>query len=208
MAIDDVFYLGARRKNDTTQAHVQKNWGWYLLLGALLAVVGALAISSSGLTTFLAVRILGWSLLVAGAIEMGGAFYHDRWRGFSLALVAGILYVVIGTAVVTNPARSAMALTLLVAVFLVVQGLLRIVLSLSHRDPGWAWTLFHGVVSLALGAVVWTGWPVSGSWVLGLFVGVEVLLTGISLAMLAITARREAGPPAERWPRGAEPAGT
>lgn len=198
MAFEDVFDVTVPSSHSTTRARIRKNWAWYVALGLGLVALGAVAISASTLTTAVMLRFFGWALLLAGVLELGGAFGHDRWRGFSMVLVAGIFYIVVGTAVVANPMRSATALTLVVAVFLVVQGALRVIVSLAHRDPGWPWILLHGVVSLALGIAVWARWPLSGTWMLGLFVGIEVMLTGVTIAMLGLTSHREAHAPTPR----------
>ena len=209
MAVDDVLFAGGRRLDETARANIRRRWAWYVALGFALVALGVLAMSSSMLATFIAVRLFGWALLAAGVLEVGHALWEDRWRGASLAVIAGALYVVIGTAMIAFPERSAIALTLLVGVFLVVQGTLRVIVSLANRDPGWGWTLFHGLVSLALGAVVWTRWPISGQWVLGLFVGIEIALTGVTVAMLGIFAHREdkARAPSDHEPERAPPGG-
>jgi uncharacterized membrane protein HdeD (DUF308 family) len=209
MAINDVLYAGGRRLDETARAQLRRYWAWYVALGVAVSALGVLAISSSTMATFVAVRLFGWALLAAGVLEVGHGLWEERWRGLSLFLVAGVFYVVVGTAVLVHPARSALALTLVVAVFLVVQGTLRVVISLAHRDHGWGFTLFHGVVSLALGVLVWRGWPVSGTWVLGLFIGIELLLTGISIAAYAFSAHREgaASEPEPAMRGGADPAG-
>jgi uncharacterized membrane protein HdeD (DUF308 family) len=200
MAINDVLYAGGRRLDEAARAELRRHWAWYVALGVAVSALGVLALSSSTMAAFIAVRLFGWALLAAGVLEVGHGLWEERWRGLSLFLVAGVFYVVVGTAVLVNPGRSAIALALVVAVFLVVQGALRVVISLAHRDSGWGFTLFHGVVSLALGVLVWRGWPVSGTWVLGVFIGIELLLTGTAIALHALSAHRE------RLPSEPEPA--
>ena len=99
--------------------------------------------------------------------------------------MTGILYVVAGWMMVTNPQESAVLLTLVIAMFLVFEGVFRIVASLAARYPHWGWVLFNGVISLILGISIWQRWPYSGLWVIGLFVGIEMLFNGWSLVMLA-----------------------
>ena len=80
-------------------------------------------------------------------------------------------------------------LTLLIAMFLVFQGVFRIVAALAVRYPHWGWVLLDGIVSLLLGILIWRRWPVSSLWVIGLFVGIEMLLNGWSLVMLSLAGR-------------------
>jgi uncharacterized membrane protein HdeD (DUF308 family) len=80
-------------------------------------------------------------------------------------------------------------LTLLVAIGLLAGGILRIILSVVERFDGWGWMLLNGVVSLLLGLAIWRQWPLSGLWVVGLFVGIEMLCSGLSWVMLGLALR-------------------
>ncbi len=97
--------------------------------------------------------------------------------------------------VVGNPAVSAVALTLLIAVFLMIGGLFRILTALTVRFHHWIWVLLNGVISLLLGVMIWSQWPVSGLWVIGLFIGIDLIFYGWSLIMLAMAVRSIPSPP-------------
>jgi uncharacterized membrane protein HdeD (DUF308 family) len=58
------------------------------------------------------------------------------------------------------------------------------------RFPSWGWTVVNGLITLLLGMLMWADWPVSGLWVIGLFVGIEMIFSGWSWVMLALAARR------------------
>jgi uncharacterized membrane protein HdeD (DUF308 family) len=169
---------------------LRRHWGWYLALGIVLIVLGTLAIGSTFVMTIASVFFFGWLLIIAGVMEAIHAFWHKRWAGFFLDLLTGILYVVAGWMMVTNPGGSALLLTLIIAMFLVFEGVFRIVASLAARYPHWGWVLFNGVISLLLGILIWRQWPSSGLWVIGLFVGIEMLLNGWSLVMLSLMGRK------------------
>jgi uncharacterized membrane protein HdeD (DUF308 family) len=98
----------------------------------------------------------------------------------------GVLYVVLGLLFVRQPIQAAEALTLLLACTLMVSGVFRIVGSLMHRFHQWGWILLGGVINLALGIMIWLQWPFSGFWVIGLFVGIDMLFSGWTWIMLAL----------------------
>jgi uncharacterized membrane protein HdeD (DUF308 family) len=79
---------------------------------------------------------------------------------------------------------------LIIAMFLVFEGVFRIVAALVARYPHSGWVLFNGVITLLLGVMIWRRWPYSGLWVIGLFVGIEMLLNGWSLVMLSLAGRK------------------
>jgi uncharacterized membrane protein HdeD (DUF308 family) len=172
-------------------SELRRNWGWFLALGIVLVILGTIAIGSAFLMTIASVFFFGWLLIIGGVMEAIHAFWREkRWGGFFLDLLTGILYVVAGWMMVTNPQESALLLTLIIAMFLVFEGVFRIVAALAARYPHWGWVLFNGVISLLLGILIWRQWPYSGLWVIGLFVGIEMLLNGWSLVMLSLTARK------------------
>ena len=168
---------------------IRRSWGWFLGLGIVLIILGAIAIGSAFLMTIASVFLFGWILIIGGVMEVVHAFWHKRWAGFFLDLLTGVLYVVVGWMMVNNPQESALLLTLLIAMFLVFEGVLRIVTAITVRYPHWGSVLFNGIISLLLGILIWRRWPVSGLWVIGLFVGIEMLLNGWSLVRLSMTGR-------------------
>jgi uncharacterized membrane protein HdeD (DUF308 family) len=174
----------------TGEGELRRSWGWFLALGVVLIVLGTIALGSALLMTVASVFFFGWLLIVGGVMEAVHAFWRKRWAGFFLDLLTGILYVVAGWMMVTNPKESAVLLTLLIAMFLVFEGVFRIVAALTARYPHWGWVLFNGVISVLLGILIWRQWPYSGLWVIGLFVGIEMLLNGWSLVMLSLTGRK------------------
>ena len=168
---------------------LRKNWFWLLILGVLLIIVGLVAVSSTFLATLATVVVMGTLLLIAGGVEAASAIWARRWRGFWMHLLAGILYVVLGFLFVQRPLASAAAFTLMLAAGFLVVGLFRIVIALAERFQGRWWVLLNGVVTVILGILIWREWPESALWVIGLFVGIDLLFAGLSWVMLALALR-------------------
>ena len=169
---------------------LRKRWGWFLALGILLIVLGTVALGSSVFMTLATMVFVGWLLIIGGVLEAAHACLCKGWGGFFIDLLTGILYVVVGFMVVANPGSAAIALTLLIAMFLIFGGIFRIVVAAVVRFPNWVWLLLHGVVNLLLGIAIWRQWPLSGLWVIGLFVGIDMIFNGWSLVMLGLAAKR------------------
>jgi uncharacterized membrane protein HdeD (DUF308 family) len=171
-------------------AHIEKNWFWFLILGALLIFVGMVAISSSFIATFATVVALGAFLIAGGVLEIVDAILGRGWRGFWMHLLAGILYIVVGFFMMQRPGETARIFTLMLAVAFFIGGLFRIIVALIERFHGWGWVLLNGVVTLILGNLIWREWPESAYWVIGLFVGIDMLFAGWSLVITALTAHQ------------------
>ena len=171
---------------------IRKHWVVALLLGIVLALLGIFTITcatTTALVTLVTVYFLGAVLLVSSGVQLVEGILGRGVGNFFLHLLVAVLYFVAGVLVISNPARTVVALTLVIAAVLFVEGVLRIVVSLAERFHGWGWVLLNGVISLALGAMIWRQWPESSLWVIGLFVGIDLLFNGWSLIMLALALR-------------------
>ncbi len=172
-------------------AELKRNWGWFLGLGICLIVLGTIALGSSVLATMATVVLIGWLLIIGGVLEGVHAFWRERgWGGFFIDLLTGILYVVVGFMMVANPAEAAVTLTLAIVLFLMFGGIFRVIVALMLRFPHWGWLVLHGAVNLLLGIAIWRQWPLSGLWVIGLFVGLDLIFNGWSLVMLGLSAKK------------------
>ena len=170
---------------------VKRNRGWFLVLGIVFILTGTVAIGQAALlVTKFSMLFFAWLMIFAGVAGAAHAFSFQRgWGGFFFDLLTGILYAVGGVIILGNPGATAVVFTLLIAFLLMFEGLFRIVAAISVRAPNWGWTVFHGVVSLGLGIMIWRQWPLSGLWVIGLFVGISLILNGWSLVMLSMAVK-------------------
>jgi uncharacterized membrane protein HdeD (DUF308 family) len=164
-------------------------WWLFLFLGLVSIFVGLVAISSAFVATLASVLVFGVLLLIAGITEVIHAVMVRNLKGFALHLLAAALYLIAGLFMLEDPVRAAAVLTLLLAAAFLVGGGLRIIFSLVSRFHAWPWVLLNGVVDLVLGFLILNGWPDSSLWVIGLFVGIDLLFHGWSWVILALTVR-------------------
>jgi len=151
--------------------------------------LGIVATLTAGLSTIVAVDFFGWILVIAGAGVTIHAFWAKRWSGFFLQLLSGLLYLAAGWMLATHPELSAIALTLVLAISFIVQGAFRIGAALSTRIDGWGSLLASGIITLLLGLMIWNEWPLSGVWVIGVFIGIDMFFYGGWLVSLALSVR-------------------
>ena len=171
-------------------ADFQKNRGWFLALGILLISAGSLAIIYDVTATLISVFVFGWTLIFAGAFEALQSLWQPKWGGLFLQLTVGILAVVVGFHFLASPATGALVFTLLMAVYFMGVGILRAVTALTMRFPNWGWVLFSGIVTFMLGVLIKWNWAVSGLWIIGLFIGIDMIFRGWSYVMLFLAARK------------------
>jgi uncharacterized membrane protein HdeD (DUF308 family) len=159
---------------------------WYLELDLALGIA---AVVRSVLATVATMLFFGWLLVLASGIEIAQAVLVGHWAGFFHHLLAAILFGVVGLILVTRPIISAEALTILMALFFLIGGLFQLIASIAVAQPGWGWQAADGIITFILGALVLAQWPVSGLWVIGLFVGIDLIFYGCAWIALALSLR-------------------
>ncbi len=169
---------------------LRKQAGLVLGLGIALIVLGMLALYFTTYSTLISVKILGWLFIFSGFIQIGHALYARGWSGFLLPLLVGIISIMAGAITLLNPFAGAITLTLLLAIFFIAQGIVRIYLALTKKFEHWAWILVSGILSIILGIMVLYQWPYSGLYIIGIVVGVDLIFNGWALVMLSSFARR------------------
>ncbi|MCE5294676.1 MAG: DUF308 domain-containing protein [Chlamydiales bacterium] len=170
--------------------NVRQNWGWFFVFGLLLLLLGCVVINQAFAATMFSMFFFGFLLACAGGIQVIQAFMARKWSGLFLSLLLGILYLVVGALCIVRPAEAAINITLLIAAFCFVSGLFKIISSLMMQFEHWGWVFFNGLVTFALGLMIYNQWPLSGLWIIGLFVGIDMILSGWSWILLSLTARK------------------
>jgi len=156
-------------------------------IGITLVVVGVLSILAPAVAGSAVVMIIGILVLVVGAVQLMYGFGQTSPARKALPLILGGLTAAAGLALIARPYIGLGILSLVMAFFFVAAGVWKMLVAVQSRAAtGWIWMFVSGTVSLALGYMIWSQWPVSGLWAIGILIGVEFVLTGS--AMLAIAA--------------------
>lgn len=164
----------------------RKEWGWFLTLGIALIVLGAAAIIYESTATIASVVVLGAIIFVAGIFQLFTAFQARGAGHVILYLLLGVLELVVGFVLMEAPGAGALAVTLVLSVYFMFSGIFRVIYSLWMQFPQYGWAVFSGLVTLALGILLWAQWPTSAVWFIGFAVGVNFILIGISWSALAL----------------------
>ncbi len=185
---------------------LRAKWGWIVALGIIYLLVGLLALYSVVTATIASVFFVGIMMLIAGVAEVINAFQVKSWGKFFLWVALGLLYIVAGFVTFENPLLAAATLTLVLGAALVASGIMRIILAFSMKEgTPWIAVVFSGIVTFLLGVIVLAHWPVSSIYILGLFLGIDLVFAGagwigvgIGLKGLADEANQRAGRAASR----------
>lgn len=161
--------------------------GWLLFGGVLSVLVGIFAIAAPQLFSFVLTQLLGALCLVSGAISLFQALFgknrpHRFWSGLS-----AIIRIAAGCALLFYTVAGVAALTLIIAVVFLAEGVACMITSLRMREnPAWIWMLLNGIVALILGWMIFKRWPFDAMWIIGLLYGIQSLFSGTAMFMIGL----------------------
>ncbi|MFZ2315118.1 MAG: DUF308 domain-containing protein [Gammaproteobacteria bacterium] len=173
------------------RAIYSKNWVWFFIWGISLVLLGVVAIGASTLATLVSVIFLGFIIFFAGLVVIIDTltFWRNKWPGFPLHLIMGLIYAGVGLFLIARPVAGSISLTLLLGVFYICLGAFRLASTISMRLPYWGWSFLNAVITLFLGMLILSDWPASSLFIIGLFVGIDLVFTGWAYIMMALSVR-------------------
>lgn len=160
--------------------------GKVIAIGAILAIVGIIFIAKPDLLGAGVAALIGVLLVILGLFRIAFAWVASTWGSTLLRFLIGVLAVAAGVVVLSDPGRAREVLTVILAIYLLLDGISEIALALPLRPVGGMWVMLSGIVSIVLAVMIWRQWPASGEWALGVLIGVKLLIDG--LAILAVGA--------------------
>jgi uncharacterized membrane protein HdeD (DUF308 family) len=164
---------------------VRKSWMWFLVGGIVLVVLGAACIVKSQTATTFSILALGWVLAISGVVWLVGALQTWTWGGFFVYLLNAIIRGVTGYLLIRHPDAGAAGITMVLAALFIVGGLFRAIVAGKIQFPRWGWTVFAGLVSVALGVYLLATWASTSTFFLGLAIGIDLVFDGASLVGFA-----------------------
>ena len=176
---------------DSLSADIHKATTWSIVLSVLMMAAGVLAIGAPVVAGVAITAIVGWLLVFSGVLHMAFAWRAGRAGSVLWEILLGFVYALAGLYLVANPVAGLASLTLVIAFYLLIEGILELVLSFRLRPAhGSGWLLFDGVVTLILAVMIWSTWPSSAVWVVGTLIGISMVFSGITRLMLSLAVRR------------------
>jgi uncharacterized membrane protein HdeD (DUF308 family) len=177
----------------TDLAPLRAKSGWIVALGVVYVIAGLIALGSVVFATVVTVFVVGVMMLLSGVAEVISAFQIKTWGKFLLWVLLGLLYIVAGFLTFENPLLAAAVLTLLLGCALLVSGVMRIILAFSMKqEMPWVWVAISGVVTFLLGLIILAHWPVSGLYILGVFLGIDLIFAGLGWIGIGLGLKRHA----------------
>lgn len=167
--------------------YLKTHWGLFLVEGILFMLLGIAAIVIPQVISIAIVIFLGWLIVLAGAIHISRALFFKDMPGFGLWLGLGLLQVVVGYLLIADPIAGVLTLTIMMTLFFALEGSIKIYLALMMRPlPHWNFMLFSGITALAFAFIILAFWSETAHWLLGLFLGINMIMLGVSMIKMSL----------------------
>jgi uncharacterized membrane protein HdeD (DUF308 family) len=165
---------------------IGKNWWLFVVLGLICLVTGVLAIVWPGLTLLTLGIFAGIYLLVTAVLEIIDAIIGEP-GGRALSAILGIVSLIAGLIFLRRPGESLLAIVIVAGVFLVAEGVIRVVRAFG--DPANRWlSVAAGVVDVVVGAII-LSWPEIGLVTLAVLFAITMLVRGVLAILLGFRLR-------------------
>jgi len=182
-----------KKLQSRVQAAVREHWKAFLFEGILLAVLGLAAMIVPPLASLAVTIFVGWMFMISGIAGLVLTFWARALPGFWWSLISAALAVVAGGILLAQPVKGVYALTLVIGIYFVAEGVATIMYALEHRrelSERWLWLLIAGIFDVLISFMIISGLPGSAEWAIGLLVGINLVFGGASLIGMALAARR------------------
>ena len=181
----------AKVMREAMRETVKRHSLWYLIQGGLMALAGILALVYPLLSSVAVVVLLGWLLIISGIAQGISLIGARNVPHFWLQLLSVVLSVIVGLMFLRDPGQGLLTLTVLLIVFLMVEGISKVIFALTIRPfPNWGWVLASGLIGILASAFLWGSLPVEAVWLLGVLLGVVLICEGAALGHLAWQVRK------------------
>lgn len=154
------------------------------ILGIILVALGIIVLAAQAFTTLVTVFLLGLALIIGGILEIAHGLSRRERRSTLYEILGGIINLALGGIMILFPFLSAITLTLFIAAAMIALGGYRLVTGFSAQRRNRGWNIFGGLLTLLLGLLVLIGWPATGLFVIGLFLGAQLIISGLIIIFI------------------------
>jgi uncharacterized membrane protein HdeD (DUF308 family) len=189
--------LDIRQAQAAITASLHAHWKFFLIEGLVLMLLGVIAVCVPPLATVTVEIFIGWLVLLSGILGLVMTFQTRGSPGFGWSLLSAVIGIAAGAVLLMWPLSGVFSLTLILSVFLAMEGVISIMYALAHRRESssrWQMMLVSGIVDLLLACIIVAGLPGTAAWAIGLIVGINLFFGGLALTTIALQARSGALP--------------
>jgi len=169
---------------------LQNKWGWLLALGISFILLGTIGLGMSFALTMVSMLFFGFLMLFGGAFQLVQSLHCKGWKSIALHILVAIAYIIGGVIIISKPMVASSIITMMLAAVFIAVGAMRIIMAIQLKPvKGWWLPLMSGLLSLIFGGMIMTAWPLSGMWLIGLLIAIDLIFHGWGYVALALAAK-------------------
>ena len=162
-----------------------------MMLGIVLVIFGILLLVSPAAVGAAVVKVVALVLVITGLAQLVQGLRSGRVTHAIVASLLGLVVAGVGVFVWLNPEHEANFLTALLMIFFIINGLWKLSTAIRYSNvTGWGWVFLSGLLPLLFVYLLWKQWPLAGFWAIGVLVGLDLLLSGLSIIVVAARMRK------------------
>ena len=166
--------------------------GWAIAGGIAMILLGFFALGNQLVSTATVATFIGFILMFACAFQLIKVFTIGGWKSHLWYVLVAIAYCVAGYVFIAHPFKAAIAFTLFLGWAILIGGIFRAFLAFKMRHhKGAGWVLFSAAISIILGGLIISQWPATGLYMIGLFLGIELIFAGVGWLGLGLSAEKK-----------------
>jgi len=166
--------------------------GWAIVGGIAMIILGFFALGDQLVSTAAVATFIGIILMFGCAFQLMKVFTIGGWKSHLWYALVAVAYGVAGYVFIAHPFKAAIAFTLFLGWAILIGGIFRTFLAFKmrhHRGAGWV--VFSAAISIILGALIISQWPSTGLYMLGLFLGIELIFAGVGWLGLGLSSPKD-----------------
>jgi uncharacterized membrane protein HdeD (DUF308 family) len=169
-----------------------RNWGWLLCLGVLFVTLSFISLSKVVDITLISILFLGIIFIVAGGAQLIDVLKNKGWGASVWHAIIGLLYIIIGGLIIYDPVLTSSIITIFIAISLIIIGVSRFIMAilLKEKSPGWTFLIVNSLAAIILGGLILAHWPASSLLIIGLFITIELMISGWTYIFMSIAIGR------------------
>lgn len=156
---------------------------WTVILGVLMIIFGVIILGNTVVATAVSILVIGWIAIISGVVSLVGAFVNRAGSGLWLGLVSGVLLLILGILILRNPVAGAFGLTVVLGIVFFARGITTLITGFT-LPTGKALFIVSGIVSLILGLIVLFNLFTMTLTLLGILLGVELIVHGLTVVVV------------------------
>ena len=195
--------MDLNRSPDTVTRSMHDYWTLFLFEGVALVALGLLAIVIPSIANSATTLFLGYLFLVSGGIGLATTIWARHMPGFWWSLVSACLGILVGSVLIAHRAKDLYGglmgwpfetvgpLRMVLVLFFLIEGGASIMFAFEHRrqfSGRWAWMFASGILDIALASIIIFNLPGTSAWTMGLLIGINMIVGGVSLIAMGLHA--------------------